>query len=176
MSLEKLRQRRSGHMMDTLFTLALFCVLAATALMVVTIGANVYKDVIARMDDNFSSSTALTYISNKIRQNDELGGISVQEVDGTPALVLETTRNENTYQTWIYHDSGYLKEVMVAAGEPVSLESGLSIIEVSRFYIQQESDELMRFTSQDKDGTTVSMLVHMRTGAPGAGGDTVTIP
>ena len=34
---------QKGHVVDFLFTLALFCVFAASALMVVVIGANVYR-------------------------------------------------------------------------------------------------------------------------------------
>lgn len=168
--MDKLQKRRNVHVVDTLFTLALFCVLAATALMVVTIGANVYKGIIGRMDDNFSSSTALTYISNKIRQSDELGGVHLDEVEGSPALVLEKTYNDTVFQTWIYHDGGYLKEVTVRSGDELTLNSGLSIVEVSRFFIEQESDSLLRFTSQDKDGNVVSLLINLRTTIPDTGG------
>lgn len=37
----------SRHIVDILFVLALFCVFAASALMLVTIGANVYKQTLS---------------------------------------------------------------------------------------------------------------------------------
>ena len=51
---------QKGHVVDFLFTLALFCVFAASALMVVVIGANVYRQTVRGMDSNYDSRTSLT--------------------------------------------------------------------------------------------------------------------
>ena len=67
-------QSKTGtHMVDLLFTLALVCVFAASALMVVLIGANVYQNTVEGMDENFSARTSVTYVATKIRQNDTEG-------------------------------------------------------------------------------------------------------
>ena len=44
---------QKDHVVDFLFTLALFCVFAASALTVVVTGANVYRQTVRRMDQNY---------------------------------------------------------------------------------------------------------------------------
>ena len=58
------------HVIDLLFTLALFCVFAASALLVVLIGADVYESSARGMDRNFGLQTSLHYVAAKVRQND----------------------------------------------------------------------------------------------------------
>ena len=50
------------HMVDILFVIALFCVFALSALMLVIIGSNVYKKTVTNMDNNFDSRTSFSYI------------------------------------------------------------------------------------------------------------------
>ena len=79
---------QKGHVVDFLFTLALFCVFAASALMVVIIGANVYRQTVDRMNGNYDSRTSLTYLTEKIRQNDAADAVKISSVGESPALVL----------------------------------------------------------------------------------------
>ena len=80
-----------GHMVDFLFTIALFCAFAATSLIVVIIGANVYQGTVRGMNENYALRTSLSYVSQKVRQNDGAGEIHIGTLDGVPALVLEPT-------------------------------------------------------------------------------------
>lgn len=79
---------QKGHVVDFLFTLALFCVFAASALMVVVIGANVYRQTVRGMDSNYDSRTSLTYLTEKVRQNDAANAVTIRSVGDSPALVL----------------------------------------------------------------------------------------
>lgn len=71
---------QKGHVVDFLFTLALFCVFAASALMVVVIGANVYRQTVRGMDSNYDSRTSLTYLTEKVRQNDAANAVTIRSV------------------------------------------------------------------------------------------------
>ncbi|MDR2908619.1 MAG: DUF4860 domain-containing protein [Oscillospiraceae bacterium] len=158
------------HMTDILFTLSLFCVLAASALLVVITGARVYRGITAQMDKNFMTGTSLTYISNKIRQNDESGAVYVGDVEGKPALVLERSFEGGSYETWIFYDGGALKEVMVPAGTRVTPGLGQQVVEVSGFVMEQIRSDLFRFTATDEEGGSASLTVGLRTqsGSPAA--------
>lgn len=63
------------HVIDLLFTLALFCVFAASALLVVLIGADVYESSARGMDRNFDLQTSLHYVAAKVRQCDAAGAV-----------------------------------------------------------------------------------------------------
>ncbi|WRS26453.1 DUF4860 domain-containing protein [Oscillospiraceae bacterium MB08-C2-2] len=154
----------SGHMIDILFTLALFCVFAASSLMVVLMGANIYRGTTQKMNSNFDTRTSITYVATKIRQNDQAGAVFVDQVGDTPALVLEQQVGDSRYQTWIYHWNGMLMEVFTAQGNAFEPASGQQILEVPVFEIQKEGS-LLKFTSVDAQGLPVSLLIAPRTGA-----------
>ena len=88
---------QKGHVVDFLFTLALFCVFAASALMVVVIGANVYRQTVRGMDSNYDSRTSLTYLTEKVRQNDAANAVTIRSVGDSPALVLSQQAGERTF-------------------------------------------------------------------------------
>ena len=72
-----LKGSRQEHIIDIIFTLALFCVLAASLLTVVILGANVYTTNAGEIQHNHEVRTSLGYVSGKIRQNDASDSVSV---------------------------------------------------------------------------------------------------
>ena len=154
-----MRFKQGTHVTDVLFILALFCVFAASSLMVVVIGANVYKNTVTRMNQNFDTRASITYVSNKIRQNDSAQAVSLQEIEGVPALVLEREIEGGAYRTWIYHNDGALREVFTHADNPVKLSDGQSIMKVEQFWFEQLESNLLRITSIDESGRSVSVEI-----------------
>lgn len=61
----------SHHVVDILFVLALLCVFAVSAMILIILGANIYKVTVSHMNDNFSSRTSYAYIVQKIRQHED---------------------------------------------------------------------------------------------------------
>lgn len=159
-----MRFRQGTHLADVLFTLSLFCVFAASSLMVVTIGANVYKGTIGRMNQNFDTRASLTYITNKVRQNDRAGSVRLGELEGLPALVLTQEIGGRAYSTWIYHYEGALREIFSGADNPVKPSDGRSIVAVASFSMEQAGDGLYAFTSVDAQGRSVSVRLRPRCG------------
>lgn len=152
-----------NHITDFAFTLALFCVFTITALLVVLIGANVYKKSIQQTDDTFVRRTSLTYVATKIRQHDAAGAIHVQELDGVSALVLEQEITGETLQTWIYFHDGALRELLVTEGAEIDKQSGQSILELRDFYVQQ-ADGSLQLTAVNEAGQLSSQWVTPRCG------------
>lgn len=154
--------KNGSHMVDLLFTLALFCVFAASALMVVLIGASVYKNTVQQMDDNFGGRTSITYVATKIRQNDTQNGVRMEEINGIPALVLDQEIDGLVYQTWIYHNDGELREVFTSADNPPqTADEGQIILEIDEFTIEHQDSSFM-ITSVDPSGRTTSQLITPR--------------
>ena len=156
---------KQGHMVDILFTLALFCVFAGSALLVVLIGANVYKTTIRDMGENFNTRTSLTYVSTKAAQNDMEGAVFLTDLEGTQALVLEKPIAGDTYQTWIYYHDGSLCEVFVKKGTEMTLSSGSPIVDVPMFRFEQVDLTTLRMTSVNEAGDEISMVLRPRCSA-----------
>ena len=95
-----------------------------------------YENIIKRSDANFSGTTAISYIANKIRQGDRENSVDIIEVDGTSVLQLKQQVGEEKYHTWIYWKDGSIRELFTdenitlqtlgegAAGLKLSLRSG----------------------------------------------------
>lgn len=145
------------HIVDVLFVLALFGIFAASALMLVTLGANVYKQTVSHMDGNYTERTAYAYITEKIRQNNSEGAISIAELEGTPALVFTTTLEETEYCTYLYYYDGYLKELSlrkdIFAGSNL-LSAGQDIIPLSSFSIELAESNLIKLRICTEDNNS----------------------
>ena len=69
----KERTQTGGQAISGLFTMLLFLVFVLCALFSVLMGSRVYENITKRSDENFSGTTALSYIANKIRQGEAEG-------------------------------------------------------------------------------------------------------
>jgi len=139
---------------DFLFTLTLFLVLAFCSLAVVLIGADVYQSTVNAMEENYSSRTALAYVTEKIRQNDRKGGVSVEN----SALCLTRAYSEASYSTYIYAYDGYLWELTIRGEETYQPGEGQKILEVADFSITQVTDHLYEVFTRIHDQETRVMV------------------
>lgn len=152
---KKVVENENKHIVDVLFVLALFGVFAASALMLVTLGANVYKQTVAHMDENYEERTAYAYITEKIRQNNTDGAISVEELEGAPALVFTQHVSDVEYCTYLYFYDGYLKELSLRkdtyAGSNL-LSAGQDIVPLAAFSIDSVQDNLIKLRIYTENG------------------------
>lgn len=160
----KLGTRPRSHMVDLLFVLALFCVFAASALMAVLIGANVYRNTVRRMDENYTGRTSLAYIATKVRQCDVRDGIHIGAVgNGASALVLRQEIDGQEFETWIYCYDGALREVLLPADSSPDPESGQAVVEMDSFDVDAR-DGLLTVSVKDVDGNRYSRQIAVRCG------------
>ncbi|MGL5259386.1 MAG: DUF4860 domain-containing protein [Lachnospiraceae bacterium] len=124
---------------DMLFVLGLFLTMFIAMVSIVVIGANVYSKVAKNMDDNFSLSTAVSYIAEKSRQSDEYSSIHISEIEGVEALVLI----ENDMYTYIYFYEGYLREIFTVEELEPTLYSGQKIVAATDFKISQKDESFL---------------------------------
>ena len=155
-------KRQKNYMVDFIFTLSLFGVFAIAALLVVVIGANVYRSTVNTQDTNAVKRTSVAYVAEKIRQNDVSDSIFVGDVEGAPALVLNSTYGENIYSTYIYMYDGNLRELFVRASDSPSLIAGQIITGISGFSIESVSDQLYYISITDKDGENLSLYINTK--------------
>lgn len=154
--------RSTEHFIDIVFTLSLFCVFAASALFVVLIGSNVYRSAAGQMAENNSTHTALSYISEKIRQADGIGNISITRLSGTDTLALTDQYNGQHYITYIYEDHNELKELFAKADSSVSVESGQSIADINSLKMEEVRKGLYHFTVSTENGNGIDLYIHPR--------------
>lgn len=125
-------------MIGTLFTLLLFLMFVLCALFTVLTGGKVYENMSGRMEESYQGSVALQYIANKVRQGDEAGQISVQDVDGTQVLELTQPVGDYVYVTWIYHRDRQICELFAGEDSGLGLADGIPVMECDGLKLLQE--------------------------------------
>lgn len=157
-------QRQKNYIIDFIFTLSLFGVFAACALLVVVIGANVYRSIVNTQEANAVKRTSLAYVAEKIRQNDEAGSVYIGDVEGAPALVLTGIYGEESYSTYIYKDGDMLKELFIKASVEPTRIAGQMITEVTDFSVEQAAGQLYSISVAGADGDSLQMYINTHSG------------
>ena len=148
--------KNQGHIVDFFFTLSLFCLFAASALIVVIIGSGVYRNTTVQMEEN--------YVAEKVRQHDTSGGVRLTEEEGETVLVLQNTENttDTDYLTYIYAYDGWLCELVIRDDAPFSKAQGERILEIDTFRLVNEGNGFLRITVSDSGSSSASCLLHLR--------------
>lgn len=157
-----MEERQQRHIIDVLFVLALFGIFALSAIFLITIGANIYGKTMDNMENNFDTRTALAYITEKVRQSDLDGQISVGELAGCPALIISSGTEGNQYRTYLYEYQGSLKELMMKQDVLLSPLAGQDILAVSDFELLPVNNRLIncRITISDQQTYDLYISVH----------------
>ena len=113
-------------------------------------------------ETNYEQYTPLSYITEKIRQNDTNGGLSVVSTDQTACLCLTGSADNISYTTWLYVSDGWLKELSTRDGADISLSAGSKIIPAEDLSVKKLRDHLYKITITDTDGHKNSRIVAER--------------
>lgn len=157
-------KQEKHFIVDILFVLALFGVFAVSALALVTIGADVYQHTVEDMSVNYESRTAVSYIMEKVRQNDTAGSISLTTLDDVPALCMLSQIEEDTYCTYLYLYDGHLKELFMREGTSLGgqvLPAGTDIMELQDLELSYAADDLIKVSLQTASGEVHTFYIHV---------------
>lgn len=158
------KTQEKHFIVDILFVLALFGVFAVSALALVTIGADVYQHTVEDMDVNYESRTAVSYIMEKVRQNDTADSIFLTTLEDAPALCMLSEIDEDTYCTYLYYYEGHLKELFMRQGASLGgqlLPAGTDILELADLNFSYADDNLIRVSLQTPSGETHTFYIHV---------------
>jgi hypothetical protein len=156
----------ASHRIETAFILALFTMFAATAFLLVLIGAKQYQSTADSMNSNYEVRTAASYLEEKVRQNDSMGSVYATDLLGVQALAIQSLEDGVVYTTYIYYYGNSLRELFVTDSSVFSLDSGQEIIELSGFAVETLRPGFIRATYTGTDGIpyAVYLSVHSEAG------------
>lgn len=160
-------KQEHSFIVDVLFVLALFGVFAISALVLVTIGADVYQHTVQDMSANYETRTAVSYLTEKVHQNDITSAegesnACITTLNGTPALMLSQEVNEEVYSTYLYLHDGYLKELFMQQNNSLggnALEAGVNIMKLDSFHLQQMNSNLLSIEMATIQGESYQIYV-----------------
>ncbi len=147
--------RRERDTAELLFVIALFFLYTISSLLLSVMAANVYSQGAERSERNYNMRTSVLYLTEKVRQTTGAAGeISVRQTSEGDALVLGTLVKGERYETWIYVEDGYLREVLLLQGAHVSPGIGQKIMPLSVLVLELSPEGLLRICVTDQTGET----------------------
>lgn len=152
------KTEKRGGAVSTLFTMLLFLVFVLCALFTVLIGSRVYENINVRSDANYTGSTALSYIANKVRQGDRAGMVDVVEIEGTQVLEMKQEIGDSRYVTWIYWTDGMIRELFTDTSSGLGLGDGLDILECGGLKLSKEG-RLLHIETMGEGGGSLELSV-----------------
>lgn len=161
--------KRDKSIVDFIFIIALFGMFAITGLFVVLFGARVYQSTVAGMDANYSSRTALSYITEKIRSHDYTDGVLVTNAvgDDNSVLMLYENVNDRRFVTYMFVDDGYLKEYTAGEDYDFHYDDGMKILKMDKFKVTKIEDSLYGVEITDEYGEDINFFVTLYSGTDG---------
>lgn len=164
-------KEKKTFVVDTLFILSLFILFTISALMLVSVGVEVYKQTAEKMNDNSDIRTSVSYITEKIRQSDTLltsedlsssSAVSISHLSTQTALKLTQEIDGQYYDTYLYLYDGFLKELLIKDGTDLGeqvLMAGRDILKLKAFEIEQVSPNLFSIELTTTDNQTQTLFV-----------------
>lgn len=152
---------RKNHVIDILFPISLYFVFAVSALTVLLLATNVYQTATKHSTLNYTAETTLSYLTEKIHQNDTAGSVSVGTFDGRQSLILKQNYNGTQYLTYIYVNDNNLMELYAKEGSTVSAESGKIILPLKSLDMEMTNSHTVHFTCTDTQDNTLSSYVNI---------------
>ncbi|MCL2819832.1 MAG: DUF4860 domain-containing protein [Oscillospiraceae bacterium] len=139
-----------GRSTDTIFVLIVFSIFAFSVLMVLMLGASVYRNIndISRAEQH--EHTAFSYIWTKTKNFDEAGAITVGEFGGVSAILINEKIGETDYRTAIYVSDGWLLELFSEAALDFSPQSGRRIVEIDEMTFNETDLGMIEIVSGNK--------------------------
>ena len=128
-------------------------------------GADIYQTTVSQMDSNYSARTSTAYITEKIRQSDSSGSITISNYNNTDVLMLTGEINGVTYATSLYEYNGYLYELFSRADIELPLDAGQPIMEIEKLRFKKCNDNLLEISFYDADNSLNTIYVNVHTGS-----------
>ena len=142
---------------DTVFVLIIFCIFALSVLMVLMLGATIYKNMTEITRDGQDERLLMSYIWTKVKNTDEAGNVYIGEHSGLAALCLDEEHGGTLYRTVVYHYDGWVYELFCEVGLEFSPESGTKMIKIDDMEFSEREHGLIQITAGSK-----SLLIYPR--------------
>lgn len=155
-----MKKKSTEYHFSGLAALLLFGVFATCVAMVLIVGADVYRRLVARDQTVYNRNTCMQYVATRVRQAEEPDWISVEEFGGVNALALSDSLG---YITRIYYYDGYIMELYTKADNILSPKAGEQVIEAGGLDFTMENG-LLTITVMDPEGEQSTLRLSVRGG------------
>lgn len=135
-----MKKRTGAGMIELILVMMLLILFGLSTFTLVVSGSNAYSATLSEKENLADRRVALSYIENKIRQNDRSKAIEVRKnkLNGGVAIVIKERQGEDIFETWIYENEGVLREAYFKKGTELSDDMSFEIAPIDHFDVRRE--------------------------------------
>lgn len=145
-----------------IFIFLLIGVFAIFSITLVLTGVNVYRHVADAAAHNADYQLAISYLCNKVRAYDHVGGVRIQEQDGVQRLCLEEELEGEMYETRIFQTGDTIYEQFALAEDEFDPEMGVELTKVKAMRFTVLTPNLLQSDVTLPDGSEHTMHMALR--------------
>lgn len=155
------------HSISGLFIFLLIGIFAVFSLLLVLIGVGAYRDAVAEAQRNAQVRTTLSYIANKVRASDGVGGVVLEDWYGYQTLRLAEAHEGESFETRIYfkpgegQEPGGLYQHFEHTDDPDGPEYDDHIADINALEMSQR-DDLLTIQVVTQEGEDLSLTLRLR--------------
>ncbi len=153
---------------DTFMVFTLFFAYTLSSLLLAIIGANVYSNTVEISQANYDVRTSALYLTQKIRQSEQLNSVAIDEFNGVDALVITERYGEYTFNTWVYIENGFLCEAVLSEGVELIPNMGQNIMPLSEMFFELDDSGILHLNVVTVNGSTYHSKVYLECQEEGA--------
>ena len=157
-----MRKSVKTHTIDVVFVLAIACAFAASILMVLMMGVNIYSGIQQTSTEDFHKRVALSYIAAKVHAHDNTDTVTVGTFADSSALFLEEDFYGVPYKTVIYTYNGWIRELFSEKYLDLPAISGTPLLEVESLTFELVQPNLLYIEYLDTHGNVGNIFVNIR--------------
>ena len=155
-------QEKKTWMVSLVSMVFILGIFAVSALFLVNIGVQVYKNIVTANNDNFELRTSLSYMATKVRQADSAGMIELREIDGVKVLVLGEENEDGAFETYLYFWDGYLYEHFMEKDGYFEPGYGMETFEAASFVMEETKEGQLYLKAENNAGDTQELYLTLR--------------
>ena len=136
------RRNSVQHGMQGVFVFLLLALFAMMSVLLVLFGAQMYRAIVDRMDQNNDDRVMFSYVRSMVRAEDAYDAVRVEDHGGISTVSLYETIDGTDYVTWLYEYEGKLMEQFTRSGSDMAPDHGVAIMDISEFNPSLEGNVL----------------------------------
>lgn len=153
-----MKQKKSK--ITELMALVVFAVFAVCVLAVLLTGAEVYKNLVDRGEEDHASRTAAQYVTTRVRQAES---VCVADFGGQDALEIREEIGGSVYVTRVYCHDGFLRELFASESGDFSPEDGEKVLQLQGLSLNL-TGKVLTAGLRLPDGTEQTLTLYLRAG------------
>lgn len=156
-------QGKKAWMVSLVSMVFMLGIFAVSALFLVNVGMQVYKNIVVANNDNFELRTSLAYVATKVRQADAMGMVKLCEKDGVEVLVLGEENEDGAFETCLYFWDGYLYEHFMEKDGYFELGYGMETFAAAEFLMEETKEGQLHIRAENRAGDMQELYLTLRT-------------